>query len=84
MSLSMNGLTLEYYYRSLPYSRQAEGIHEDGPPYWVAWVEELPGCKTDGATFAEAMANLDAAFDDYIEAKLEFGSGIPVPSTVRK
>ena len=72
--------TLEYY-RSLPYSRRAEGVHEGGErPYWVVWIEELSGCKTDGATFAEAMVNLDAAFDDYIEAKLEFGSEIPLPT----
>ena len=75
--------TLDYY-RSLPYSRRAEGVHEGGErPYWVAWIKELSGCKTDGATFAEAMVNLDAAFDDYIEAMLEFGSEIPLPTRVR-
>ena len=75
--------TLELY-KSLPYSRRAEGIHEgEGPPYWVAWIEELPGCKTDGATHAEAMLNLDAAFDDYIEAMLEFESDIPVPQETK-
>ena len=75
--------TLEFY-RSLPYSRRAEGIHEDeGPPYWVVWIEELSGCKTDGATYADAMVNLDAVFDDYIEAMLEFESDIPVPQETR-
>ena len=75
--------TLEYY-RSLPYTRRAEGIHEaDGPPYWVAWIGELSGCKTDGATYAEAMANLDVAFDDYIEALLEFGSDISLPEPIK-
>ncbi len=68
------------YYRALPYSRRAEGIHDDGSPYWIAWIEELPGCKTDGATYWEAMLNLDAAFDDYIRAMLDFGSRIPVPN----
>lgn len=69
------------YYRALPYSRRAEGIHDDdGAPYWIAWIDELPGCKTDGQTYWEAMLNLDAAFDDYIEAMLDFGSLIPVPN----
>ncbi len=71
-------------YRALPYSRRAEGIHEDdGSFYWVAWIHELLGCKTDGATYAEAMLNLDTAFDDYIEAMLEFGSDIPVPKRAK-
>lgn len=69
------------YYRALPYSRRAEGIHDDdGAPYWIAWIEELPGCKTDGATYWEAMLNLDSAFDDFIRAMLEFGSRIPLPN----
>ena len=76
------GQTLDFY-KSLPYSRRAEGIREgEGRPYWVAWIEELPGCKTDGATYAEAMLNLDSAFDDYIEAMLEFESEIPLPTKV--
>lgn len=69
------------YYKALPYSRRAEGIRDDdGSPYWIAWIEELPGCKTDGTTYWEAMLNLDSAFDDYIMAMLEFGSRIPVPN----
>ena len=68
------------YYQGLPYSRHAEAIHgEEGGPYWIAWVEELPGCKTDGENRIEAMANLDVAFDDYIEAMLKFGSEIQEP-----
>ena len=67
-------------YQALPYSRRAERIHEDdGSSYWVAWIHELPGCKTDGATQAKAMLNLDTAFDDYIEAMIEFEADIPVP-----
>lgn len=74
--------TLEHY-QSLPYSRRAEGIHEDDEPFhWVVWIDELPGCKTDGATYEEAMVNLNAAFDEYIEAMLEFGSHIPTPKEI--
>ena len=67
-------------YQALPYSRRAERIHEDdGSSYWVAWIHELLGCKTDGATQSKAMLNLGAAFDDYIEAMIEFEADIPVP-----
>ena len=70
-------------YQALPYSRRAERIHEDdGSSYWVAWIHELPGCKTDGATQAKAMLNLDTAFDDYIEAMIEFEADIPVPKSL--
>jgi len=69
------------YYQGLPYSRQSECLHEEGcAPYWVAWIEELPGCKTDGPTLGEAMLNLDSAFDDYIGAMLEFCTSIPIPA----
>ena len=67
------------YYRALPYTRRAEKRQEDSEHYWIAWIDELPGCKTDGSTCVEAMANLDVAFDDYIEAKMEFKSEIPLP-----
>ena len=70
------------YYRGLPYTRRAEKRLDEDTPYWIAWIEELPGCKTDGSTCVEAMANLDVAFDDYIEAKLEFRSGIPMPQKI--
>ena len=72
------------YYRALPYARRAELQQEDSEHYWVAWIEELPGCKTDGSTCVEAMANLDVAFDDYVEAKLEFKSEIPLPAKLHQ
>ena len=73
------------YYQSLPYTRLSEGIQDgDGPPYWVAWINELSGCKTDGATLVDAMANLDVVFDDYIQAMLEFGSDISLPKQIKE
>ncbi len=72
------------YYRSLPYTRLATPVDEgDGSrPYWVAYVVELTGCKTDGASKPEAMRNLDDAFDEFIEAKLAWGSAIPEPARI--
>ncbi|HEV2749034.1 MAG TPA: type II toxin-antitoxin system HicB family antitoxin [Gemmatimonadales bacterium] len=69
------------YYRQLPYTRRAVPVRDDpGHPYWLASFDELPGCKADGASLAEAMANLDAAFDDYITAMLKWESPIPEPA----
>ena len=58
------------YYRSLPYTRRSQPIRDKGGNYWLAWIEELEGCKTDGDTETEAFAKLEEVFDDYIEAKL--------------
>lgn len=72
-------LTLQDY-RLLPYTRRSELIVEaDGDRYWVAWLEEMSGCMADGETLSEAMSNLDEAFDELIEAMLEWGADIPVP-----
>ena len=68
-----------HYYRALPYTRRGEPAVEPGGRYWLAWIEELPGCKTDGASEVEAMQHLDELFDEYITAKLAWGSDIPEP-----
>lgn len=68
------------YYRSLPYQRRVKPVQEvDGSFYWLAWVEELAGCRTDGATESEAMYNLNDCFDGYVETMLEIGREIPLP-----
>lgn len=67
------------YYRTLPYTRRCRLDVDDGERYWLAWVEELAGCKVEGATKAEAFRKLDETFDDYIVAKLERMSPIPEP-----
>ena len=67
-------------YRSLPYTRRCQLMHEGTERYWHAWVEELPGCEVDGETKPEAFALLAEVFDDYITAKLEWASTIPEPT----
>jgi predicted RNase H-like HicB family nuclease len=72
-----------HFYRALPYTRRCEpAVEPAGDRYWLAWIEELPGCKTDGASEAEAMQHLDDLFDEYITAKLDWGSDIPEPRRV--
>lgn len=67
------------YYKSLAYTRRVEPRTEGGEHFFVAWIEELNGLVADGETREEAFFNLSAAFEDYIEAMLEWGREIPEP-----
>jgi predicted RNase H-like HicB family nuclease len=48
------------------------------PEGYIAWVEELPGANTQGATLAEARENLRDAIEVTFRANHEL-SGTPVP-----
>jgi predicted RNase H-like HicB family nuclease len=48
--------------------------------YFVAEIPEIPTCAADGATQAEAMANLEATFAVLKEAYTEEGLAVPEPS----
>jgi len=72
------------YYRLLPYTLQTEPMRDsDGSTYWVAEYLELRGCKTDGESEAEAVANLQELFDEYILARIEVNlENIPEPEAL--
>lgn len=71
--------TVEYFKR-LPYTLRLEPMRDaDGSTYWTAEYVELRGCKTEGATEAEAVVNLHELFDDYISAQIENNAEIAVP-----
>jgi len=46
---------------------------------FIAEVPELPGCASDGATYAEAVANVDVIIQEWIETAQELGRAIPEP-----
>ncbi len=46
---------------------------------FIAEVPELPGCAADGATYAEALANLEIIIQEWIETAKELGRPIPEP-----
>ena len=50
---------------------------------WIAIVPELPGCKSDGATPMEALANAFDAIECWIEAAAEMGRTVPEPRAAR-
>ena len=50
---------------------------EDGT--FIAEVPELPGCAADGATYQEALANVEVVIQEWIETAKELGRLIPEP-----
>jgi antitoxin HicB len=65
-------------YLKLPYSRVLIPDEEGG---YSAEILEFPGCYSDGDTAEEALANIEEAARNWIEATLEAGRPIPPPST---
>jgi len=45
---------------------------------FIAEVPELPGCAADGRTYQEAIANIEAVIQEWIETAKELGRAIPV------
>lgn len=38
---------------------------------WAVWCDQLPGCCSQGATRAEAIANIREAIAEYLAARAE-------------
>jgi predicted RNase H-like HicB family nuclease len=45
----------------------------------IAEVPELPGCAADGKNYAQALENVQAVIDEWIETAREMGREIPRP-----
>jgi len=46
---------------------------------FIAEVPELAGCLADGATYHEAIANVEVVIQEWIETAQELGRQIPQP-----
>ncbi|MBI3744869.1 MAG: type II toxin-antitoxin system HicB family antitoxin [Chloroflexi bacterium] len=46
---------------------------------FIAAVPELPGCAADGASYQEAVANVETVIQEWIETAKELGRPIPEP-----
>ncbi len=46
---------------------------------YIAEVPELPGCAADGATYKQAVANVEVVIGEWIETARELGRAIPEP-----
>ena len=56
------------FVRLSPVTLQLTAVFEKVPEGYIAFVEELPGANTQGATLEEARANLDEAVRLVFEA----------------
>lgn len=45
-------------------------IRQDGP-WWIGWIEEVPGVNSQGATKDELLSNLREALGEAIEMNRE-------------
>ncbi|MCY2993835.1 MAG: type II toxin-antitoxin system HicB family antitoxin [Planctomycetota bacterium] len=46
---------------------------------FIAEVPELPGCAADGATYQEALANVEVIIREWLETARELARSIPEP-----
>ena len=46
---------------------------------FIAEVPELPGCMADGASYQEALNNVEVVIQEWIETAKEMGRPIPNP-----
>jgi len=51
---------------------------EDG--CFLAEVPELPGCMADGASYQEAVSNVEVVIDEWLSTAADLGRRIPEPA----
>jgi predicted RNase H-like HicB family nuclease len=51
----------------------------DADQAFIAEVPELPGCAADGKTYRQALANVEAVIEQWLETAKELGRPIPQP-----
>ena len=57
-------------------------VIERTPNNYAAYVPDLPGCISVGATEAEVLANIREAIELHLDSMREDGDPIPAPTTV--
>jgi len=56
-------------------------VFEKAESHWAAYVPDLPGCTTTGSTLQETKQNIREAIELHLEAMMEVGEPIPVPTS---
>ena len=46
---------------------------------YIAEIPELPGCAADGATYKQALTNVEVMIGEWIETARALGRAIPEP-----
>jgi len=52
-------------------------VYETADSNWAAYVPDLPGCITTGATLEETKRNIREAIEVHLEAMREIGEPVP-------
>jgi antitoxin HicB len=61
-----------------------EPLSEDDGAGFLATVPDLPGCRSDGETYEEALANVQSAIQEWLEEWVDLGRPIREPSVHRQ
>ena len=56
-------------------------IIEEGPENFSAYVPDLPGCVSAGATYEETVHNIQEAMEGHLAIMREYGDPIPEPAS---
>jgi predicted RNase H-like HicB family nuclease len=56
-------------------------IYENAGRNWSAYVPDLPGCISTGASENECKDNIQDAIATYLDSAREMGKPVPPPST---
>jgi len=72
VSEDRNGMAGKFRYEVIIY-------WSDQDQAFIAEVPELPGCAADGATYQEAVANVETVIQEWIETAQELGRSVPAP-----
>lgn len=67
------------HYLELPYQLDVKSERDGERTRWMATVEELPGCTSQGDTADEALAGLRAAMEAWLTAAIAENRDIPQP-----
>jgi predicted RNase H-like HicB family nuclease len=59
-------------------------IFEKAEHNWAAYVPDLPGCITTGATLEETERNVREAIEGHLRTLVEFGEQVPQPTSLAK
>lgn len=57
-------------------------IFEQAESNWAAYVPDLPGCLSTGATLEETERNIREAIEGHVATLREFGDPVPEPTSV--
>jgi predicted RNase H-like HicB family nuclease len=63
------------HYRNLIFNAVIKPAEEGG---FYAYCPLLPGCVSEGETYAETVANIEEAIKGYVETMIEHNDPIPV------